>query len=38
LIYLKYLEWELKKKRSRFKVVDGRKGKENKEKDKPTYH
>ena len=35
-IYLKYLEWELKKKRSRFKVVDGFKDKE--DKDKPTYH
>ncbi len=38
LIYLKYLEWELKKKRSRFKVVDGRKGKGNEDEEKPTYH
>lgn len=36
LIYVKYLEWALKKKRSRFKVVDGFKDKE--DKDTPTYH
>ena len=36
LLYLKYFEWELKKKRSRFKVVDGFKDKE--DKDTPTYH
>ncbi len=34
LIYTKYLEWQLKKKRSRFKVLDGNK----KNDDKPTYH
>ena len=38
LLYLKYLEWELKKKRSRFKVVDGYKDKEDKDENKPTYH
>ena len=38
LMYLRYLEWELKKKRSRFKVVDGYKDKEDKDEDKPTYH
>ena len=36
LIYLKYLEWQLKKKRSRFRVIDGNKGKG--DKDRPTYH
>lgn len=35
LIYLKYLEWQLKKKRSRFRVIDGDKEKDD---DKPTYH
>ena len=35
LIYLKYLEWRLKRKRSRFKVIDGDKYKD---EDKPTYH
>jgi membrane associated rhomboid family serine protease len=35
LIYLKYLEWQLKRKRSRFKVIDGEKDKDN---DTPTYH
>jgi membrane associated rhomboid family serine protease len=35
LIYLKYMEWQLKRKRSRFGVIDG--GKE-KEDDTPTYH
>ena len=35
LIYLKYLEWQLKRKRSRFTVLDGDK---NKNDDKPTYH
>jgi len=35
LIYLKYREWRLKRKRSRFKVIDGDKYKDN---DKPTYH
>ncbi len=36
LIYLKYLEWKLRKKRSRFQVIDGFKGKN--DNDKPTYH
>ena len=35
LIYLKYLQWQLKRKRSRFTVLDGDK---NKNDDKPTYH
>ena len=35
LIYLKYLEWQLKRKRARFTVLDGDK---NKDDDKPTYH
>jgi len=35
LIYTKYLEWQLKKKRSRFKVLNGNKKKDD---DKPTYH
>ena len=35
LIYTKYLEWQLKKKRSHFKVLDGNKKKDD---DKPTYH
>ena len=35
LIYSKYLEWQLKRKRSRFKVLDGNKKKDD---DKPTYH
>jgi rhomboid family protein len=35
LIYTKYLEWQLRRKRSRFKVLDGDK---NKDDDKPTYH
>jgi len=36
LIYLKYRAWQLKKKRSRFKVVDSCEEKE--DKDTPTYH
>jgi len=36
VLYLKYLEWQLKKRRSRFTVIDGYKGKG--DKDKPTYH
>jgi membrane associated rhomboid family serine protease len=36
LIYLKYNAWQLKKKRSRFKVIDSYKEKE--DKDTPTYH
>ena len=35
LFYTKYLEWQLKRKRSRFKVLNGNKKKDN---DKPTYH
>jgi len=35
LIYLKYLEWQLKRKRSRFRVIDGDKDKDD---DTPTYH
>lgn len=38
LIYLKYLEWELKRKRSRFKVVKGDKKEEDENEDTPTYH
>ena len=38
LIYLKYLEWELKKKRSRFRVVGNNKKKGNEDEDVPTYH
>ena len=34
-VYTKYLEWQLKRKRSRFKVLDGNKKKDD---DKPTYH
>jgi len=34
-MYAKYLEWQFKRKRSRFKVVDGDKKKDD---DKPTYH
>jgi membrane associated rhomboid family serine protease len=36
LLYLKYLEWQLKRKRSRLRVIDG--SKENKDDDTPTYH
>jgi len=32
--YTKYLEWQLKRKKSRFTVIDGKK----KDNDKPTYH
>ncbi len=35
LIYFNYVEWKIKRKRSRFQVIDGDKGKKNK---KPTYH
>jgi membrane associated rhomboid family serine protease len=35
LIYTKYLEWQLKRKRSRFQVLNGNKKKDN---DEPTYH
>ena len=35
LLYLKYRQWRLKKRRSRFTVIDGSKGKDD---DKPTYH
>jgi len=35
LIYTKYLEWQLKKRRSHFKVLDGNKKKDD---DRPTYH
>ncbi|QTA90761.1 rhomboid family intramembrane serine protease [Desulfonema magnum] len=35
-IRFKYLEWQFKRKRSRFQVIDGDKNKKN--KDKPTYH
>ncbi len=35
LIYLKYLQWRLKRRKSRFTVIDGSKGKDG---DKPTYH
>jgi len=39
-LYIKYLEWELKKRRSRFKVVDGYKDDNDEDDDKktPTYH
>jgi len=33
-MYLKYMEWSLKRKRSKFKVIDGNK----KDDDKPTIH
>ena len=36
LIRLKYLEWQLKRKKSRFTVVNG--GKVEEDKDTPTYH
>ena len=35
LLYLKYLKWQLKRKRSRFGVIDGDKKKDD---DQPTYH
>jgi len=35
VIYLKYLQWRLKRRKSRFRVIDGAKGKDD---DKPTYH
>jgi membrane associated rhomboid family serine protease len=35
LIYTKYLKWQLKRKRSRFKVLNGKKKNDD---DKPTYH
>lgn len=36
-VHLKYLQWQFeRKKRSRFRVIDGNKGK--KDDDKPTYH
>ncbi len=36
LLYQRYLQWQLKKKRSRFMVIDGNKGK--RDEDRPTYH
>ena len=35
MLYLKYLQWRLSRKKSKFKVIDG--GADN-DKDKPTYH
>lgn len=35
LIHLKYLQWQLERRKSRFRVIDGSKGKDD---DKPTYH
>lgn len=35
LVYLKYLQWRLKRRKSRFTVIDGSRGKDD---DKPTYH
>ena len=35
VIHLKYLEWQLKRKRSRFQAIDGGRGKDD---DTPTYH
>jgi len=35
LLYLKYLQWRLNRRKSRFTVIDGKKGKDD---DKPTYH
>jgi membrane associated rhomboid family serine protease len=35
LIYLRYMQWRLKRKRSRFTVIDGG---DKKDDDKPTYH
>lgn len=34
LLYLRFLQWKLKKKKSRFRVIDGKKNDE----DPPTYH
>jgi len=36
LLYERYLRWQLKKKRARFMVIDGNKGKG--DEDRPTYH
>jgi len=35
IIYLKYLDWKLRKHQSRFRIIDGGKKKDD---DKPTYH
>ena len=35
MMHLKYLQWRLKRHKSRFTVIDGSKGKDD---DKPTYH
>lgn len=35
VIYLRYLQWRLRKRKSRFRVIEGSKGKDD---DKPTYH
>lgn len=35
VIHLKYLEWQLKRRRSRFRLIDGKKEKDD---DTPTYH
>ena len=35
LIHLKYLQWRLQRRKSRFRVIDGSKGKDD---DRPTYH
>jgi len=35
LLYLKYLQWRLNRRKARFTVIDGEKGKDD---DKPTYH
>lgn len=35
-IHLKYLQWQLRRKRSRFRVIDGHK--QSDDEDKPTYH
>lgn len=34
LIYLRYLQWQLRRKKAGFRVIDGKKG----DDDKPTYH
>ncbi len=34
LIYLRYLQWQLRRKKAGFRVIDGQKG----DDDKPTYH
>jgi len=35
-LYLRYLQWQFRRRKSRFSVIDG--GKDKDDKDKPTYH